>query len=286
MDAFVGESSEMGELRGLVDQALAGLLPRDDQPPHRVHAAMRYAVLTPGKRIRPILALLSARQLGCDLAVAMPAACALEFVHAASLVLDDLPCMDDAAERRGRPSVHARFGQNIAVLSGVALLNEAFATVSRTGHYSDAARVAMASLLAATVGSQGLIGGQDLDLAGETPTLGSLTEMHRGKTGALFRASVEMGALAAGAEPSVRALLGDFGLELGLAFQAFDDLDDEEDLVKGRGAANLLSLMDRDELKREADHRLDRAKAALAKQAPQMSAISRYVDALLDRAPA
>jgi geranylgeranyl diphosphate synthase, type II len=284
MDAFAVQSSELSEMRGLVDRALAQMLPDETQSPRRLHAAMRHAVLGPGKRIRPILALLSARHLGCTSEAAMPAACALELVHAASLVLDDLPCMDDAPERRGQPSVHAGFGEDVAVLTGVALLNEAFAAISRAAHFPDAARVAMTSLLTTTVGPQGLIGGQHRDLMGvDAPSLGDLADLHREKTGVLFVASVEMGALAAGAGPTARDALRIFGLELGLAFQALDDLDDEDDLIDGRETVNLLSVMDRDGLRQEADRRLNRAKAALSDGAPELAPMGRYVDLLFHR---
>ena len=120
MDAL---SSPLGQLRALrvsVDAALEDALPDAGDPPHRIHAAMRYAVLSPGKRLRPLLTLLSASHLGCSAAAALPGACALEFVHAASLVFDDLPCMDNSDTRRGQPSLHVRYGEDVAVLTGIA----------------------------------------------------------------------------------------------------------------------------------------------------------------------
>ncbi|RYE95165.1 MAG: polyprenyl synthetase family protein, partial [Oxalobacteraceae bacterium] len=239
-------------LRKHIERALSDMLPECDHQRRRVNAAMRYAVLTPGKRVRPMLALLSAGQLGCPTAMAMPGALALELVHAASLVLDDLPCMDDAPERRGQPSVHVRFGQDVAVLTGIALLNEAFAVISRATHLSESARCEMIALLSRTVGLAGLVGGQDKDLLGAPPTPGLASEMHHEKTGVLFIASVEMGALAAGAEPDVRAALRAFGAELGLAFQAMDDLDDKDDIEDGRDRANLISVLGVAGVRREA----------------------------------
>jgi geranylgeranyl diphosphate synthase type II len=283
MDAIAVRRTELEQLRASVDNALSDVLRDDPTSPNRLHAAMRYAVLSPGKRIRPLLALLSARHLGCPGHAALPGACALELVHAASLVLDDLPCMDDAAERRGQPSVHARFGQDVAVLTGVALLNEAFGVISRA-ELPDSSRVAMSALLSTTVGTHGLIGGQDKDLVGsKEPTLEFLRELHQEKTGVLFVAAVEMGALAAGANISVLDALRRFGLELGLAFQALDDLDDEDDLVQGRQSVNLLSVMDRDGLREEAGRRLRQAQAILAQGAPELAPMGGYMDLLLHR---
>ncbi len=281
------EHNRLAVARDLVEQGLEDLLPDAGDPPHRLHAAMRYAVLSPGKRIRPILALLSASHLGCPMSSVLPAACALEMVHAASLVLDDLPCMDDADTRRGQPSVHVRYGQDVAVLAGVALLNEAFAIIGRCSLLTDAARLAMIAVLARTVGTGGLIGGQDKDLRGPSePSLGFLTQLHHEKTGVLFIASVEMGALAAGASPSTLEALRGFAHELGLAFQALDDLDDEADLATDRANVNMLSLLDRESLRQEAARRLDGAKAALAQGGPELVPLGGYVDLLLARAAA
>lgn len=286
MDAFAVRHSELAQLRDLVDQTLARLLPDEATAPQRLHAAMRHAVLTPGKRVRPILTLLSAQHLGGSLEAALPGACALEMVHAASLVLDDLPCMDDAPLRRGQPSVHALFGQDVAVLTGVGLLNEAFGIISRAD-LPDGSRVAMTALMSATVGTRGLIGGQHKDLQGaDEPTLEFLNELHHEKTGVLFVAAVDMGALAAGAPTSARRALRRFGLELGLAFQALDDLEDEDDLENGRASVNLLSVMDRDGLRAEAGRRLREAQAALAQGAPELAPIGGYMDLLLSRAAA
>jgi len=284
MEAAALQRGRIEALRDLIERGLSDVLPDPGDPPHRLHAAMRYAVLSPGKRIRPLLALLSAGLLGAQPGVALPGACALELVHAASLVLDDLPCMDDADARRGQPSVHVRYGEDVAVLTGVALLNEAFAVLGRANQIPEASRIAMVSLLARTVGTSGLIGGQDKDLRGAAePTLGFVSQLHHEKTGVLFIASVEMGALAAGADRTVLEALRVFGKELGLAFQALDDLaDGEED----KPSVNLLTVMGRDELGAEAARRLDSAKAALADGAPQLVPLASYVDLLLGRAAA
>ena len=281
------EPKQLADLRDLVERSLAELLPDAGAPPHRLHAAMRYAVLTPGKRIRPLIALLAASHLGCPVAAAMPAACALELVHAASLVLDDLPCMDDAATRRGQPSVHVRYGEAVAVLTGVALLNEAFAVISRAEGLCDAVRTEMAGLLARTVGTNGLVGGQERDLRGSPePSISLMTQLHHEKTGVLFVAAAEMGALAASAPPGQVNALRAFAMELGLAFQALDDLADADELASPRPVMNLLTVLGPDDLKAEASRRLASAKRHLADGGPELEPLGGYVDLLLSRAAA
>jgi geranylgeranyl diphosphate synthase type II len=287
MDARTAPLSELKALRAQVDGALDGLVPDAGEAPHRIHAAMRYAVLGPGKRLRPILALLSASHLGGQISTVLPVACAVEFIHAASLVLDDLPCMDDAALRRGQPSVHARYGEEVAVLTGVALLNEAYAIIGRAEGLDDGARVAMLGLLARTVGPSGLVGGQDKDLIGMNGlSAAAASQLHHEKTGVLFVASVEIGALAAGACEDARAALRMFALELGLAFQAIDDLEDEDDLEKRGSVSNLQTIMGVEGLRGEAERRLTQAKAALTSGPPELAPMGRYVDLLMGRVAA
>lgn len=208
MDGFAVEQSRLSELRSQIDEALLSLLREPEADCPRLGEAMRYALLTPGKRVRPILALLSAEHLGCPAHRAMHGACALEMIHSASLVFDDLPCMDDAKTRRGQPSVHVRFGQDVAVLTGVALLNQAFEVVAEASGVGAAARLRMVSLLARTVGCRGLVSGQLGDLDGQRGrSRAGISDLHYEKTGVLFVASVEMGALAADVEgESVEAL--------------------------------------------------------------------------------
>lgn len=287
MDASGSSLGRLQDLRALVDQALADALPDAGEPPHRIHAAMRYAVLSPGKRLRPLLALLTAHHLGCSVSAALPAACALELVHAASLVLDDLPCMDDADTRRGQPSVHVRYGQDVAVLTGVALLNEAYGIVGCAPGLSDHARCEMMTLLARTVGPSGLVGGQDKDLLGVadlSPV--AATQLHHEKTGVLFVAAVEMGALTAGADGATRDLLRTFARELGLAFQALDDLSDPEDLAREKPTSNLTAVLGVEGLRKEALQRLDLAKRALADGPGGLPEMGDYVDVLIGRVAA
>lgn len=267
-------------LRADVEGRLSALLPDARQTPPRLHDAMRYALLSPGKRIRPILAVLCAEHLGCERGIALSPACALEFVHAASLVLDDLPCMDDADMRRGRPSVHARFGEEIAVLTGVALLNEAYAILARAPHVPALARQRMFELLAETIGPSGLVGGQEHDLRRDQPqSLEDLSEIHHRKTAVLFMASVEMAGLAAQAGAEVMNALRRFAQELGLAFQALDDLQDADDLTADRPQTNVLSVLGPEAARARARARLDGAKNALGEAG--LHGLAPYVDRLV-----
>lgn len=286
MDAELWQRSQLTDLREQVNDALERVLPDAGDPPHRLHAAMRYATLGPGKRIRPLIALISARQLGCPLERAMPAACALELVHAASLVLDDLPCMDDAELRRGQPTTHLRYGEEVAVLTGVALLNLAYGVIATAEEVPPAARARMTALLASTVGTSGLVGGQDKDLQGiEQMTPGAVSQLHHEKTGVLFVAAAEMGGLAAGADETVLRALRTFALELGLAFQALDDLADAAELEGDRPVVNMLSVLGREGLQAEATLRLTRAKTALGQGGTPLAAMCDYVDLLMGHPP-
>lgn len=273
--------AQLGRLRKDVDAALGQITPAG-APQNRVAAAMRHALLSPGKRIRPLLTLLAAGQLGCPASNAMPAACALEMVHAASLVLDDLPCMDDADERRGEPSVHRLFGEDVAVLAGVGLLNEAYAVIARAEALPQAARVEMIAVLSRSVGVNGLIGGQDRDLlACDSRSFDELSKLHHEKTGVLFVAAVEIGALAAGATAEARETLRLFGCELGLAFQAIDDLIDRDELEGQRPASNLLSVLGADGAKLEAQRRMERARQTLRQGPPQLATMDGYLELLV-----
>ena len=194
----------------------------------RVQEAMAYTLHAPSKRIRPVLTLLTAELCGGTLPAAVPAACAMEMVHASSLILDDLPAMDDAAIRRGKPANHVVFGEAIAILAAFGLLGGAFGTIARAYEPPLAARVS--ALLSDAVGAEGLIGGQAADLLAtdQQITFEMLERIHRGKTGALFSAAASSGALTAGAAGDSIAALQAFAKNLGLAFQIIDDLLDVE----------------------------------------------------------
>ncbi|GAP66522.1 geranyltranstransferase [Mizugakiibacter sediminis] len=214
------------------DAALARVLPPEEQPPAELHRAMRYAVLGGGKRLRPLLVYAAGAALGAPDAALDAPACAVELIHAYSLVHDDLPAMDDDDLRRGRPTCHIAFGEATAILAGDALQALAFELLARDAApgVDAAARVEMLRTLGAACGAEGMAGGQALDLAavGKTLTLAELERMHAYKTGALIRASVRLGALAGGADAATLAALDRYGHAVGLAFQVQDDILDVE----------------------------------------------------------
>jgi len=197
--------------------------------PPAVLEPMRYAVLGGGKRLRPILCLWTHAMLGGRQSEAvLDLACALEFVHAYSLVHDDLPCMDDDDLRRGRPTCHVRFGEAMAVLAGDALLTLAFEVVLSAPWTSEAQARTIALTLALAASHRGLVGGQALDLEAEggKPTAELLQAIHSAKTGALIRAAIVGGAQAAAAPREVEERLAGVAWHLGLAFQITDDVLD------------------------------------------------------------
>ncbi|PAW75582.1 MAG: farnesyl-diphosphate synthase [Verrucomicrobiia bacterium Tous-C4TDCM] len=211
-----------------VDAALDAFLPKAKEKPATIHAAMRYSLFAGGKRLRPILCLAAAEACGGDIESAMPPACAVEILHTYSLVHDDLPCMDDDDLRRGRPTCHKVYGEGMAVLTGDALLTEAFLILAQTSparRYPTASYVAE---LALTGGSTKLIGGQVMDLEGEGRKLtkAQLVKIHESKTAALLATSIRLGAMTANATDKQLEALTVFGRALGLAFQVIDDILD------------------------------------------------------------
>ncbi|KJV30868.1 (2E,6E)-farnesyl diphosphate synthase [Luteibacter yeojuensis] len=219
-------------LAGRADDALARALPGDDLPPAELHRAMRYAVLGGGKRLRPLLVYAAGHALGSDGPVLDAPACAVEIIHAYSLVHDDLPAMDDDALRRGRPTCHIVFGEAMAILAGDALQALAFEILAQSPAGDDPTqRITMLRTLGAACGAEGMAGGQAFDLSavGRKLTLEELERMHAYKTGALIRASVRLGALAAGCrDEALLARLDRYGHAVGLAFQVRDDILDIE----------------------------------------------------------
>lgn len=213
--------------RQQVDEALRSLSPADPGP---VGAAMADSLFARSKRVRPILALLVADVFRADPACVLPAACAVEMVHTASLILDDLPSMDDAKLRRGRPACHVVHGEANAILAAFALQNQAFEALARgwPGGPDAAVREQMAGLLAGAIGLEGMIAGQAADLAmtGRPIDFETLEFIHSRKTGALFTAAAGFGALAGRAGPGERAAIAAYAKNLGLAFQIVDDVID------------------------------------------------------------
>ena len=212
-----------------VEEALARLLPPAERAPARLHQAMRYTVLGGGKRIRPLLVFAAGDLFGADAAALARAACALEMIHAYSLVHDDMPCMDDDALRRGKPTVHVAYDEATALLVGDALQAQAFAVLAETAGIPAERLLAMLRELATAAGPAGMCGGQaiDLDSVGLSLTLAQLERMHQLKTGALLRASVLLGALCASTlDAPEQAALNTYANAIGLAFQVVDDVLD------------------------------------------------------------
>ena len=215
-----------------IERTLNGLLPAAELAPARLHAAMRYAVLGGGKRVRPLLAYGAGELSGAEERQVDRAAAAVELIHVYSLVHDDLPCMDDDVLRRGKPTVHLKFDEATALLVGDSLQSLAFQVISEQPMSDDAGRqVEMVGLLARACGSRGMAGGQaiDLDATGKTLAVTELEFMHVHKTGALIRASVVLGALCGDAlSQSQFNELDHFGKFIGLAFQVVDDVLDAQ----------------------------------------------------------
>lgn len=226
-DATTHRSATDAADPAVIEAALTEALADAPGRPRRLMEAMRYAVLGPGKRLRPRLALLGATACGAQPAAALPAACAVEFIHAYSLIHDDLPAMDDDDLRRGRPTVHRQFDEATAILAGDALLALAFETLAKTGS------AAACGELAHAAGPAALVGGQADDLAGAEAApsdteaaLEHLRQIHRRKTGAMITVSLRLGALSAAATDDQLSALTTYGDAIGLLFQVTDDLLD------------------------------------------------------------
>ncbi|WP_067705034.1 MULTISPECIES: polyprenyl synthetase family protein [unclassified Erwinia] len=259
--------TELLALREALERRLDSLLPAGGER-DRVRAAMREGTLTPGKRMRPLLLLLAACDLGCDKSHPglLDLACAVEMIHAASLILDDIPCMDNALLRRGRATIHRQFGEDVAVLAAVALLSSAFGTVAAAEGLSGNCRAQAVAELSAAVGLQGLVQGQfqDLKEGGACRSSEAIATTNDLKTSMLFDATIQMAALAADAPPVVRQKLRGFAQDLGQAFQLLDDLADShsgsgKDLNQDAGKSTLVALLGAEEVHRRLQNHLHSA---------------------------
>lgn len=234
LDSYLKERQQ--EVEAALDQSIAVAYPE------KIYESMRYSLMAGGKRLRPILCLATCELVGGNAAMAMPTACALEMIHTMSLIHDDLPCMDNDDFRRGKPTNHKVYGENIAVLAGDALLTYAFEMVTTTKDVPAPRLLQVVTKLAQAVGAAGLVGGQVVDLDSEgKPDISEdiLTFIHTHKTGALLEASVLSGAILAGAEAEDLAKLANYSHDIGLAFQIVDDILDitatQEQLGKTAG---------------------------------------------------
>jgi geranylgeranyl diphosphate synthase type II len=262
----------------IVEEALQHYLPGEDNVPSDIYKAVRYSVFNGGKRIRPILCLAAAEAVGGDLGPAIPVACALELIHSYSLIHDDLPAMDNDDFRRGKPTCHKVFGENIAILAGDALLTEAFVLLSQVEkvRLSAERRLAVIQEIAQAAGINGMVGGQALDVLSveSVSDENTLYEIHRRKTGALIVAAVKSGAIIFNARKDKIQALAQYGINLGLAFQIADDIlnveGDRELMGKETGsdaAHNKLtypSLLGLDLAKEKLTNYIDAAVASLS----------------------
>jgi geranylgeranyl diphosphate synthase type II len=232
--------------RAQIDEALARFLPGPPGCPSSVSDAMRYSLLAGGKRLRPILVLAAAETATAGrseaaVQLALPTACAVEFIHTYSLIHDDLPAMDDDSLRRGRPTNHVVHGEGMAILAGDGLLTEAFALMANEppDPTLTSRKLKAIAVVAGAAGATGMVGGQALDLeavgAAKRFDMASLQDMHARKTGALIRASAAAGAIMAGADDHVVRAVEEYGRHLGLAFQIVDDILDVEGEAKDLG---------------------------------------------------
>jgi geranylgeranyl pyrophosphate synthase len=291
-------ATRVPEYQRRIEEVLARSLEIEGAATNRLLDAMRYSTLAGGKRVRPVLVYSTGEALGASLELLDAAAAAVELIHVYSLVHDDLPAMDDDDLRRGRATCHRAFDEATAILTGDALQARAFEVLAQApAAISAAARIDMLCVLADAIGTRGMAGGQAIDLAAvkQSLTEDALEHMHRQKTGALIRASVQLGAISAGlSDAPERAALAQFGAEIGLAFQIQDDILDVEGstntLGKRAGAdadrvkPTYPSVLGLEAARVQAIARRDRAISALAPWGARYGSLIEYAHFLVARA--
>jgi geranylgeranyl diphosphate synthase type II len=281
LDGFAVESrmeaanEDPDALRALLEQRIAHWLDGSNAEADLLTAAMRAGTLSAGKRLRPLLLMLVARDLGCVSPALVDVACAVEMVHAASLILDDMPCMDNAMLRRGKPTIHVQFGEDVAILAAIALLSRAFGILSSSQEIPASVRARLVTRLSETIGTQGLVKGQFLDLRGGARSPEEIAATNELKTGVLLGVSVDMAAIIAQADDEVASALRAFAFAAGQAFQIRDDFQDGfghdssvtgKDVGKDIGKSTMIATLGVEEARRrlgahlaEADRQLERA---------------------------
>jgi geranylgeranyl diphosphate synthase type II len=271
------------ELHDAVNRRLAVLVPAGHVAPVTLSQAVRHGLLAPGKRVRPLLAMLTAAEFGIDPSRALDAGCALELVHTASLVLDDLPCMDDAQLRRGLPTTHAVYGEATSVLAAIAMLTRAFGVVAADGGLTHAQRVDLTAILATASGADGLAAGQERDLNDRTTT-DPLSKID----------DIKMGGRIADVAPPVPAALRQLGREVGLAFQALDDVIDAshstveagKDTAKDAGKATVATVLGLEPARAEVRRHMAAALAAIEPHTAPAGPLRAFVTAMFADAAA
>jgi geranylgeranyl diphosphate synthase type II len=282
---------EMERIRIQIERRLADILTSAHGAQQTLHAAIRHSLLAPGKRLRPVLMVMTATQLGCEYERAIDPACAVEMVHTASLILDDLPSMDDAVLRRGRPANHVIYGEDMAVLAAFALLTRAYEVIAAAKNVPDSIKTEAIGILSRAVGPEGTIGGQELDLCSSPDDeFKQLMAMHEKKTGALFVASAVIGARLAKVADAELVHIERFAKNLGLAFQVIDDFldatgnttclgkDVAQDIDKG-SFVSLLGVQTTIELAEELIDNATQALAPLGERVQPLIALTRTLHA-------
>jgi geranylgeranyl diphosphate synthase type II len=256
---------ELALLRRQLEERIGHHLGGSPDQADLLTGAMRAGALGAGKRMRPLLMMLVARDLGCDSPALTDVACAVEMVHAASLILDDMPCMDNAMLRRGKPTIHVQFGEDVAILAAIGLLSRAFGILASAREIPAAIRARLVARLSETIGDQGLVKGQFLDLHGAQRSAADIAVTNELKTGVLLGVAVDMAAIIAETDDCVAASLRAFALAAGHAFQIRDDFQDGpgndsavtgKDTGKDLGKATLINTVGHDEARRRLDGHL------------------------------
>lgn len=281
--------AEMDMVRQELEDRLAALLADSGPSSDRLAAAMRAAALGSGKRMRPLLLMLVARDLGCDSPALIDVACAVELVHAASLVLDDMPCMDDAQLRRGKPTIHVQYGEDVAILASIALLSRAFGILGSAQDIPPAVRARLVARLSETIGAQGLVRGQFLDLQATARSAEDIATTNELKTGVLLGAAVDMAAIIAETDDCVARSLRAFALAAGHAFQLRDDFQDGpamdptitgKDTGKDVNKATFINTLGFDEARRRLMDHLHEADRCLTDAIGSKQGTRRFVGSL------
>tara|TARA_B100000676_G_C18081929_1_gene851904 strand:+ start:2643 stop:3545 length:903 start_codon:yes stop_codon:yes gene_type:complete len=282
------EAAAVAEIQARVNARLAKIAPAEQDEVRDLALAMRQGLLAPGKRARALTVIMASTALGGAEDDAMTAACAIELVHTASLLLDDLPSMDDARMRRGKPATHIVFGEDTAILAAIALLTEAFRIVSEDTRLAPERRTAVVSKIAAASGLAGLAGGQFLDLRAVADAPHQAEHISSLKTGALFAAAAWIGGCTAGASETQLQALHEFGNSAGTAFQIYDDLADVvtpqttlgKDVDADANKATVVSLAGLAGARALADARFIEAKERLRSAGIAEGSLDRFMDGL------